>query len=32
MPPPVKVMVARFPGGNMEHADTTDWLIPTVIT
>ncbi len=32
MPEPVSVMIARFPGGNSEHPDTTDWLIPTVIT
>lgn len=32
MPEPVSVMIARFPGGNMEHSDTTDWLIPTVLT
>jgi hypothetical protein len=26
-----KVMFARFPGGHVEHPDTTDWLVETVI-
>src|SRR5262249_44129455 len=26
-----KVMFTRFPGGNAEHPDTTDWMIETVI-
>ncbi len=30
MPEPVKVLIARFPGGNSENPDVTDWLVHTV--
>lgn len=31
MPEPVSVMISRFPGGGFERADTTDWLVPTIL-
>jgi hypothetical protein len=31
MPEPVKLMIARFPGGNSETPDCCDWITTTVI-
>ena len=32
MPKPVSVMITRFPGGGFERADTTDWLVQTILS